>query len=175
MPGEQGQQTGQTTGGVSISAGDTVEIKDAEGATVYSFTAAKAASHIVYASDTLTEGGSYSLYVNGAEVSTATVTTGSGTQGGEGNTPPTPPSGEQGEQGGEGTTPPTPPASTIGDVNGDGSINIADVALLKQHLAGWNVTIIPQNSDINGDGSIGIADVALLKQYLAGWKVTLGR
>ena len=157
MPGQQGQQTGQTTGGVSISAGDTVEIKDAEGATVYSFTATKAASHIVYASDTLTEGGSYSLYVNGAEVSTATVTTGSGTQGGEG------------------TTPPTPPASTIGDVNGDGSINIADVALLKQHLAGWNVTIIPQNSDINGDGSINIADVALLKQYLAGWKVTLGR
>ncbi|MCR5815251.1 MAG: carbohydrate-binding domain-containing protein [Ruminococcus sp.] len=171
MPGQQGQQTGQTTGGVSISKGDTVEIKDAEGATVYSFTAAKAASHIVYASDTLTEGGSYSLYVNGAQVSTATVTTGSGTQG---NTPPTPPSGEQGEQGGEGTTPPTPPASTIGDVNGDGSINIADIALLKQHLAGWKVTIIPQNSDINGDGGINIADVALLKQYLAGWKVTIG-
>ena len=167
FPGMPGQQSQQTAGGVSISAGDTVEIKDSDGSTVYSFTATKAASHIVYASDTLTEGGSYTLYVNGTEVSTAAVTAGNGTQGG--NTPPAPPSGEEG-----GDTPPAPPSGRLtGDVNGDGSVTLADVVLLKQHLAGWNVTIVPENSDINGDGSVTVADVVLLKQYLAGWKVQI--
>ena len=71
-------------------------------------------------------------------MTTATVAEGSGQTsqqpGGEQGDPPTPPSGED--------NPPAPPTqSTLGDVNGDSSITIADLTLLKQYLAGWNVKL----------------------------------
>ena len=60
-----------------------------------------------------------------------------------------------------------------GDANGDGSVNARDVILLRQHLAGWEVSIVP-TADANGDGMTNARDLILLRQYLAGWDVTLG-
>ncbi|MCR5816036.1 MAG: dockerin type I repeat-containing protein, partial [Ruminococcus sp.] len=60
-----------------------------------------------------------------------------------------------------------------GDVNGDGVIDIKDVAILKQYLAKWKVTINESNADVDGDKKVTIKDLAILKQYLAKWKVTL--
>ena len=182
MPGQQGgmpgQQQSQQDSGVSISKGDTVEIKSSDGETLYSFTAEKSASHIVYASDTLQTGDSYSLYINGTEVSTATVTAGNGStssqfgpggQGGQGtDTPPEKPA--------DGEEPPAPPTGmTPGDVNGDGSVDLKDGMLMQQYLAGWEVEIVMPNCDVNGDGEVNLKDGLLLKQYLAGWNVTLGK
>ena len=59
-----------------------------------------------------------------------------------------------------------------GDVNGDGTVNAPDLILLRQYLAGWNVTVA--SGDCNGDGSCNAPDLILLRQYLAGWNVTLG-
>ena len=61
-----------------------------------------------------------------------------------------------------------------GDCNGDDKINAKDVVLLRQHLAGWEVEIDPENADCNNDGKVNAKDVVLLRQYLAGWDVTLG-
>jgi hypothetical protein len=60
-----------------------------------------------------------------------------------------------------------------GDTSGDGKVTNIDVVLLKQYLAGWEVTV-SAGADANGDGKINNIDVILLKQYLAGWEVTLG-
>jgi hypothetical protein len=60
-----------------------------------------------------------------------------------------------------------------GDVNDDGKVDISDVTVLKQSIAGWNVKINKSNADVTGDGKVTVADVALLKQSLANWNVTL--
>lgn len=61
-----------------------------------------------------------------------------------------------------------------GDANSDGSIDIKDIVLLSQYLAGWNVTVDNTLSDCNSDCKLNIKDVVLLAQYLAGWDVILG-
>jgi hypothetical protein len=63
-----------------------------------------------------------------------------------------------------------------GDVNGDGRITAADVTMLLQYLAEWDLgdSINLANADVNGDGRITAADVTLLLQYLAEWDVVLG-
>ena len=68
----------------------------------------------------------------------------------------------------------TTSTATYGDVNGDGKINGLDTILLRQHLAGWGVTIDPSASDVNGDGRVNALDMILLRQYVAGWDVSLG-
>ena len=62
-----------------------------------------------------------------------------------------------------------------GDVNGDGQVNVRDVALLQQYVAGWDVTVNEAAADANGDGGVNVRDVARLQQYVAGWDVTLGK
>lgn len=61
-----------------------------------------------------------------------------------------------------------------GDVNGDGKINGLDVILLRQHIAGWTVTLDTAAADVNGDGRVNGLDMILLRQYVAGWDVQLG-
>ena len=63
----------------------------------------------------------------------------------------------------------------IGDTNSDGKVNALDLVRLRQHLAGWDVTVAPGSADCNGDGKVSALDLILLRQHLAGWNVTLGR
>lgn len=65
--------------------------------------------------------------------------------------------------------------SLPGDATCDGEVNALDVILLRQYLAGWNVTVDTRGADTNGDGKINPLDVILLRQYLAGWDVSLGK
>ena len=66
------------------------------------------------------------------------------------------------------------PSYIPGDANGDGEIDIKDIVLFAQYLAGWNVEVDTSLSDCNSDGKTDIKDVVLLAQYLAGWDITLG-
>ena len=61
-----------------------------------------------------------------------------------------------------------------GDVTGDGDINNRDLALLQQHINGWDVTADLTAADVNNDGDVNNRDLALLQQYINGWDVTLG-
>lgn len=63
---------------------------------------------------------------------------------------------------------------TYGNVDGNDRINGADVTLLLQYLAEWDVTINETYADVNGDGEIDGRDATLLLQYLANWDVVLG-
>ena len=64
-----------------------------------------------------------------------------------------------------------PPLS--GDVNGDGLRNPLDLVLLRQHLAGWSVTLDLKAADVTGDGQCNAMDLIRLRQYLAGWDVPM--
>lgn len=61
-----------------------------------------------------------------------------------------------------------------GDVNSDKEINIADVVILKKHLAGIQTVIDLKASDVNVDGGVNIADAVLLMKYMAGMNIVLG-
>ena len=155
-PGSQNSQSGeaqssaQPQGGsqssVSIKAGSTVEIKDADGNTVYSGTALCQAGYVIFSSADLVSGSSYTLYVDGSGAAEATAGTDAMSEGGPGGmggmgrpgqngqftppdgsgdgTAPTPPDGSDGTQptppsDGSGT-PPTPPDGGNGGQNGQG-------------------------------------------------------
>ena len=64
-------------------------------------------------------------------------------------------------------------ARKAGDINGNDKVDLTDVILFKQFIAGWKVTINKPNADVNGDGKADIKDVIILKQHLAGWNVKL--
>lgn len=66
------------------------------------------------------------------------------------------------------------PAAANGDANGDGDITGLDVIVLRQYLAGWEVSPDMSGADANGDGDVTGLDVIVLRQYLAGWDVQLG-
>ena len=61
-----------------------------------------------------------------------------------------------------------------GDLDGNGRVNSLDLILLRQHLAGWDVTVDMAAADVNGNGTVNSLDLILLRQHLAGWDVTLG-
>ncbi|MBQ2157651.1 MAG: hypothetical protein II443_03680, partial [Oscillospiraceae bacterium] len=63
---------------VNLSAGDTLVIKDASGNEVISSGAVKTANSVIYASADLTDGETYTLYVNGNAAATAEAGTYSG-------------------------------------------------------------------------------------------------
>ena len=63
---------------VNLSAGDTLVIKDADGSEVISSGAVKTANSVIYAFSGLTEGATYTLYVNGTAAATAEAGTYSG-------------------------------------------------------------------------------------------------
>ena len=169
FPGGQGQQGQQTAaGGISLSKGDTIEIKDASGTVIYSATAEKAANHIVYASDTLTSGDSFTLYINGTEAATTTVAAGNGStsqqpgqpgEGGQSGEQPTPPDGE-------------PMGFLLGDADGSGEVDVSDVLLVQQFIAKWDVEINQMNADIDRDHEITVDDALMIQQIIAGYTFT---
>ena len=63
-----------------VTAGSTIKILDENGNTLYSATAVRAASYVLFSSDEITSGKTYTLSVNGSSVATATA--GASTSGG---------------------------------------------------------------------------------------------
>lgn len=61
-----------------------------------------------------------------------------------------------------------------GDTNGDGRVSSLDLILLRQYIAGWDVSPDLLAADVNGNGSVNALDLILLRQYIAGWDVILG-
>lgn len=62
-----------------IAEGSAIVIKDSDGNTLYSATGVKAANSVVFGAETLVEGETYTLYIDGVEAATATAETGTGT------------------------------------------------------------------------------------------------
>lgn len=80
-----------------VKSGSTITIKDSSGNTLYTATAVRDASYIVFASATLTSGTTYTLYSNGSQVATASATNSS--SGGQSGQPGQP--GQPGEKPGQ--------------------------------------------------------------------------
>ena len=57
----------------SVSAGSTVSVKDSSGAEIISFTTTKTAANITFTTDKIVTGEAYTLYVDGAEAGSVTV------------------------------------------------------------------------------------------------------
>ncbi len=66
-----------------------------------------------------------------------------------------------------------PETRISGDADNSGKLNINDVLITQQYIAGWDVKIDYYGADANGDGWININDVLLAQQKIAGWDVTL--
>ena len=54
-----------------------------------------------------------------------------------------------------------------GDANGDGTVDVADVVLLAQAIAEYDVTVDESAANVDGIGGVDVTDLVLLKQYLA--------
>ena len=57
-----------------------------------------------------------------------------------------------------------------GDANGDLSVDMKDVLLLRQFIAGLNVSVLPEAVDVNGDQSVDMKDVLALRKLIAAGK-----
>ena len=87
MNGQQGRMRGsvgqqESASSLSINAGSTLVIKDSSGNTLYTAKAVRSADSVIFASEQLTEGESYTLFVDGAEIATSTASAGTGMAGG---------------------------------------------------------------------------------------------
>ena len=110
-----GQQTG---GGLSLSATSTLSILDADGNSLYTATAQRAASYVIFSSDALNEGETYTLSVNGSAAATATASAQSGSgMPGDGQMPGMPGDGQMPGMPGDGQMPGRP---EDGQTPGDG-------------------------------------------------------
>lgn len=78
MPG------GGMQGNAIVTAGSTIEIVDSQGSTVYSATAVRDASYVLFTSPDLKSDGSYTLKVNSSDAGTATASTSSTASGSAG-------------------------------------------------------------------------------------------
>ena len=76
-----GEQSGSS---VSISEGDEVSIVDASGNTVYSVTAKRSASFVFLSTESMSEGETYSLVVNGTEIASSQASAAASSTGGFG-------------------------------------------------------------------------------------------
>ena len=155
-PGQMGQQTQTSQGSVSISAGSTLTIKDASGNTLIETTSPKAANNVMFASDSLTSGSAYTLYVNGTQASTATAATGNGMNGGQ-------PGGQGMQPGGNGEMPtppdgtqPTPPDQSGTSVAGFTDVKTSDwfaqavqYVSTSKYMNGTSATTFEPNTNLN--------------------------
>ena len=57
-----------------------------------------------------------------------------------------------------------------GDINSNGSVDLSDVVVLAQYVAGWKVDCFIGALDPNGDTYCDLEDVAFLAKYVAGWQ-----
>ena len=72
-PGGGGPGGGQGGSSLSITSGNSIEIRNSAGAVLYSATAVKTANSVVFVAPGLTSGQTYYLYVNGSQAGTATA------------------------------------------------------------------------------------------------------
>jgi hypothetical protein len=79
-----GQQPQSNSGSISITSGSKIAITDASGNVLYEATGVKNANCVVFASDKIAEGETYTLTVDGKEAATATAGETSGMTGGFG-------------------------------------------------------------------------------------------
>ena len=61
------------------------------------------------------------------------------------------------------------PVYTPGDIDANGGVNLGDVVLLAQCIAGWDVNYNSYALDVNADNNVTLSDVVLLAQSVAGW------
>ncbi|MBQ5331053.1 MAG: carbohydrate-binding domain-containing protein [Oscillospiraceae bacterium] len=78
MPMGFGAPQGNTASSISINAGQTVEIKDSEGNTLFTAVSPKSANSLVFASENLESGSEYTLYIDGEAVQTVLALEGNG-------------------------------------------------------------------------------------------------
>ena len=55
-----------------------------------------------------------------------------------------------------------------GDVNEDNVVDIADVVVLYNFMAGKNADVSLRQADVNGDGAVDIADIVKIYNLMAG-------
>ena len=55
-----------------------------------------------------------------------------------------------------------------GDVDADGVVNLKDAVLLRRYLAGWDVTVNPDNADVDRIEGVTLKDVTHITRFLAG-------
>jgi len=99
--GAAGGMNSNSSGSISIQNGSTIVIKDSSGNTVAEAIGVKNANCVVFASDTLKSGETYTLVINGTEAATATASNGNGSAAPGGN----------GQQAPEGSAPADPSGS----------------------------------------------------------------
>jgi len=59
----------------------------------------------------------------------------------------------------------------LGNINYDNVVNLSDVVVLAQVVAGWSgVSHNEITLDVNGDDTVDLRDVTHLAQYVAGWE-----
>ena len=63
----------------------------------------------------------------------------------------------------------------LGDLNSDGDVNMLDLALMQQSLAGWEINISDAAADVDGSGAFDMLDLALMQQKLSGCNVSFGK
>lgn len=73
--GANGQQQPGSASVSAVKAGSTIAIKDSDGNTVYSAKAVRNARYVIFSSANLTEGSTYTLYVNNSSAGTAQAAT----------------------------------------------------------------------------------------------------
>ena len=66
-------------------------------------------------------------------------------------------------------------ALIYGDVNRDGKVNLSDVSVVLQKIAGWSVNVNADAADVNKTGDVNLTDVTKLLKKIAGWAdISLG-
>lgn len=58
-----------------------------------------------------------------------------------------------------------------GSLNNDDKVDVDDLVLMQQVVAGWKVGVDPILADVDGNGETDINDLILMQQMIAGWKV----